>query len=158
MRFSKEKLNQDVLDCDLLLSKFKFLGLTSAFKKFQTKEKLLDFEESAIINFANTFTSVCLNPQIMGRKVVDIVKKVNRHSHTKACRKYSESCRFSFPKFPTWKTIVASPHEDVPNEQKEKYEKVLHDVKKVLLDDKRIDKIMEGFDKDKESKEEYHQN
>ena len=63
--FKREKLeSSDSLDyCDVV-SMFRFIGLNTAFKKFQTQEILLPYEESAIINFANTFTSVCLAPSV----------------------------------------------------------------------------------------------
>ena len=59
------------------------MGLSSAFKKFQSREYLLDYEERAVINFSNTFTSVSLDPKVVGYKVVNIVKFVNVHKHTK---------------------------------------------------------------------------
>ena len=155
IKFGKETLSEDLTDCDTILSKFKFIGLTTAFKKFQTREDLLYFEESAIINFANKFTSVSLCPQIMGKKVIDIVKKVNQHRHTKACRKYSNSCRFDFPKFPVWKTIIAKPNRVISDNEKEKYAQILHDVRQTLLDEKTIDLIMKGFDKDGENESEF---
>ena len=61
-----KKLMQDNLEFDEVLSRFKFDGLTKAFNKFQTHEQFLKFEESAVINFANEFISVCLSPSIVG--------------------------------------------------------------------------------------------
>ena len=93
----------------------------------------------------------------MGKKVVDIVKKVNQHKHTKACRKYSTNCRFDFPKFPVWKTIIARPNTGVSNKEKDNYAKILHDVREKLLDDEAINRIMNGFKKESESEHEYQQ-
>ena len=46
------------IDCpDEILSKFKFFGLTSAFKKFQTNEELAAYEEKAVIAFVEKFTT-----------------------------------------------------------------------------------------------------
>ena len=42
---------------DALISRFPLLGITSAFKKFQTHEPLLPYEEAAIIQFANKYTT-----------------------------------------------------------------------------------------------------
>ena len=43
-----------------LLSRFPLYGLSSAFKKFQTNEEIEPFEEKAVINFANKFTTCTL--------------------------------------------------------------------------------------------------
>ena len=72
-QFGKERLKKHTKE--EVLSKFKIFGLTKAFKKFQTNEELTGCEEKAVINFANTFTSVSLNPATVGKKVVEIVKK-----------------------------------------------------------------------------------
>ena len=141
-----------------ILSKFKFIGLTKAFKKFQTHEELLDFEETAVINFANRFTSVCLCPAIVGKEVVEIVRKVNRHGHSKSCRKYTTPCRFFFPKYPIWKTLISSPNKFVNEADAAKFNKILKDVKELLCDEEVIQKIMADFNKDEESKEEYLRN
>ena len=52
-KFGRDKLNEESSDVESILSRFKFIGLTKAFKKFQTQETLSLDEESAIINFAN---------------------------------------------------------------------------------------------------------
>ena len=118
VKFGREKLSNTFVNSDDILSKFKFLGIRSAYKKFQTHESLLDHEENAVINFANKFITVCLAPKVVGKKVAEIAKKVNLHRHTKACKKYSTDCRFSFPKFPVWKTIVASPNSSISDKEK----------------------------------------
>ena len=81
---------------DILLKKFPLFGITSAFKKFQTHEPLLKHEERAIINFADKFTTCTLDKDKVAKltedsllknqasDVIDIVKEVNKHSHTRA--------------------------------------------------------------------------
>ena len=81
IKFGQQKLKIESANYEEILSKFKFIGLTKAFKKFQTHEELLDYEEKAVINFTNKFTSVCLCPAVVGREVVDIVRKVNKQKH-----------------------------------------------------------------------------
>ena len=90
------------------IRKFPMYGISSAFKKFQRKENLLHYEEQAIINFANKFTTCTLNAAVIAsktdneelkRKSCDVVKTVKEcyiHSHTKTCKKYSSECRFRF--------------------------------------------------------------
>ena len=91
---------------------FQLFGLSSAFKKFQTKEDLLEHEEQAVIVFADKFTTCTLNEAVIASKtnddalkksakeVVEIVKKCYIHSHTKSCRKYHTECRYGIPRFP----------------------------------------------------------
>ena len=153
--FGKEKLENEFLEPYDILRKFKLIGMRSAFKKFQTHEPLMEYEETAIINFANTFTSVSLSPATSGKEVVDIVKSVNMHRHTKACRKYSSSCRFCFPKYPIWKTILSRPAKISLNDDTSKYKKIFNDVKEKLMDEGLINKIMSSFDKDNETEDEY---
>ena len=64
--FADKKIVQDRLEVDDVLSRFKFVGLTKAFQKFQTHENLLNFEESSVKIFANEFISV---PKYFGRKI-----------------------------------------------------------------------------------------
>ena len=78
-----------------LAKHFPFFGLQSAFKKFQTKEKLFDHEEKAVIAFADKFTTCTLNEATLASKTDDeilkkrakdvkkIVKEVNIHTDTK---------------------------------------------------------------------------
>ena len=93
-------------------SHFPFYGLPAAFKKFQTKEKLLDYEEKAVIAFVDKFTTCTLNEASIASKtddvnlkkrakeVIDIVSEVNIHRDTKSCRKYETKCRYGFPRYP----------------------------------------------------------
>ena len=106
---------------DALISRFPFLGISSAFKKFQTHETLLPYEEAAIIKFANKYTTCTLNPASIAemtehpdlkeksKEVADICNCVNIHRHSRTCRKYETVCRFNFAKFPIWKTLISKP-------------------------------------------------
>ena len=116
---------------------------------------LTEMEKKAVLNFVDRFTSVSLCPQVVGKRVVDIVKKVNQHRHTKACRKYQTCCRFSFPKFPVWRSIITNPNHKVSESEKVKFEKILSDVKDFLLDQDIVNEIMQSYDKSSESKHEY---
>ena len=144
------------------LNMFKLFGLSSAFKKFQTKEDLLKHEERAVIVFADKFTTCTLNESVIASKtndktlkskaseVIEIVKRCNVHSHTRSCRKYSTECRYHFPRFPFWKTILSKPMKASGEEGKElrkKYDKVLKDVKEVLNDADVIKNVLEEYPK-----------
>ena len=87
-----------------------FKGITKAFKKFRIGGELDYEEEKAVINFIDQFTTVSLCAAEVGEQVVKIVKEVNEHHHTKTCRKGPPTCRFRYPKFPVWKTILVKPY------------------------------------------------
>ena len=102
-----------------IISSLPLLGITSAFKKFQTHEPLLKYEEDAIIKFSTRFTTCTLNAATIGQmtedpslkaraaEIVEIVRAVNIHNHTRTCRKYDTTCRFGFLKFPIWRTLIS---------------------------------------------------
>ena len=146
-----------------LVSHFPFYSLPSAFKKFQTKEKLLEQEEKAVTAFVDKFTTCTLNEAVIASKtddselkksaheVIKIVGEVNIHRDTKSCRKYETKCRYGFPRYPIWKTLISRPLEVTGDEGKKlkgKYEKVLKDVKELLEDKDVIKKILEDIPKD----------
>ena len=142
------------------LGLFQLFGLSAAFKKFQTKEDLLEHEENAVIAFANKFTTCTLNEAVVASKtedhqlkrssidVVDIVRKCYIHSHTRSCRKYHTECRYGIPKFPVWRTIISKPLKvsgQAAEKLKTKYAKILKAVKEILNDDEAVRSILEEY-------------
>merc|ERR1711963_299705 len=104
------------------------------------------------------FTTVSLHGKTVGEDVQKIAKEVNIHHHTRTCKKYDETCRFKFPRYPIHKTIIAQPLKCSSEEKKIKQEKndeILQAVMKILVDDKRIMEIMNDFNKEEESKAEH---
>ena len=134
----------------------------------------MQHEEKAVIAFVNKFTTCTLNEAVIAAKtddsnlkskakeVIDIVSKVNIHKDTKSCRKYQTECRFGFPRFPIWRTLISKPLEmsgDKGKALKAKYEKILKDVKEVLSQKEVIQKILEEYPKTEDkSVEDYRQN
>ena len=101
-------------------------------------ENLVEYEEKAIITFADRFTTVSLSPYIVGERASGIAQKVNCHHHTMACRKYGTTCRFKFPKFPVWETLLAQPTKNENEYDKnlvKEYENLLKKVRQLLLDE-----------------------
>ena len=49
-------------------------------------------------------------------EVIKIVEEVHGHHHTTSCHKYSPTCRWGFPHFPVWKTILAKPMKETGEE------------------------------------------
>ena len=139
-----------------------FNGIKEAFKKFRNGEALHD-EESAVIAFIDKFTTVSLCADEVGQDVVDIVLSVNTHHHTKTCKKGHRKCRFRYPKFPIWKTVLVKPYPacefDEERDNNLKYfSDTLTKVKEVLEDEEIINKIMANYDKKGETKEQYEVN
>ena len=145
-----------------LMSRFPLFGLSSAFKKFQTNEDLKDYEEKAAINFANKFTTCTLNVASIRKmtddetlkssaeEVIKIVEEVHGHHHTTSCHKYSPTCRWGFPHFPIWKTILAKPMRATGEEaekMKSSYKKILKDVKEKMVNEDVVDSIMKEYPK-----------
>ena len=150
-----------------ILSKFPFYGISSAFKKFQNLERLDEHEEMAVINFANKFTTCTVSPAMIkqmtdhsvlkekSEKVLDIVKAVNIHNHSRTCRKYDTSCRFGFGKYPIWETLITKPANLYSKVSLNKFTALLKDVRKVLDDEEAIQSIFNSYDKESESLSEY---
>ena len=139
-----------------------FSGIKEAFRKFRNGEALHD-EEPAVIAFIDAFTTVSLCADEVGKDVVEIVLSVNTHHHTKTCRKGHPKCRFRYPKFPIWETVLVKPYPACEfDEEREKNLKYFADtlakVKEVLEDQEIIDSIMAKYDKKSETKEQYNSN
>ena len=129
-----------------------FKGIKEAFNKFRNGGTLENYEENAVIEFIDQFTTVSLCEDEVGEDVVRKAKEVNEHHHTKTCRKGSPKCRFRFPKFPIWKTILVKPYPPCEfDEEKEMnlkyYADILSKVKELLEDNELIETIMEKYDK-----------
>ena len=145
-----------------LLSRFPLFGISSAFKKFQTKENLKPHEEKAVVNFVDKFTTCTRNVSTIRKMtddetlkktaedVIQIVEEVHGHHHTTSCHKYSPACRWGFPHFPMWKTILAKPMTDTGDAAelaKSAYKKILKDVKEKMIDEQVIESIMKEYPK-----------
>ena len=94
--------------------------IKSAFRKFRRDVNLFPEEEQEVIKFIDTFVT-CTTDKVEAKKlllrdsgdkdaiasrVVNIAATVNRHKHSKSCRKYNTKCRFSYPKLPSLRTIL----------------------------------------------------
>ena len=117
---------------------------------------------------------------IDGKKLAELAKLIQQHSHTRTCHKYDNSCRFHKPTFPMKETrifqketekeidIESMSHEMIVQKMDEiiknarngtnKNEELLIKVKELLDDKEVIDSIMEKYNKDEESVEEYRRN
>ena len=160
MLISKEKYEQEKHSTAFTRP---FRGITKAFNKFRNGGELETEEENAVINFIDEYTTVSLCEAEVGKEVVRIAKEVNQHHHTKTCKKNSPKCRFRYPKFPIWKTILVKPYpscefdEERDNNLKY-YGETLNKVKELLEDEEILQSIMEKYEKKTETKETYEIN
>ena len=131
-------------------------GLRTAMKKLNNAEEDVTEEDLAtVITFIDIFSTVSLHPTIVGPIVAEIARQVNRHKHTKTCRKYLTVCRFKFPKLPSYKTVIARPaNKSLSSEDKskleDKYSAILKKVQECLNDKEAVDNILAGFPKEAE--------
>ena len=133
-------------------------GLVNGFRKLKNDENLNEDEIQCLERFIDGFTTVSLNPNFVGVDVVEIVKSVNVHHHTKTCRKYDSSCRFNYPKPPTPTTIVAKPLKGSKDENSKtlsKYQDIIQKVTNVLIQENVVKEIMSDYTKEKENKSEH---
>ena len=137
-------------------------GLKSAFKKLRHDGKLTFNEKQSLKKFIDTYTTVSTHANTVGEIVAKIAQEVNRHHHTKTCRKHDTSCRFNYPRFPAPFTIIVAPCTAESQEERKKIlaknQQILVKVQAVLEDEEAIQKIMAKYDKQKETKDEYEKN
>ena len=93
-------------------------GLSEAFRKLKNDIPLNELELDSLTNMIDEFTTVSLHGNSVGQDVEKIAREVNIHHHTKSCKKYDETCRFKYPRFPCHKTIVAKPLKGTNEEKK----------------------------------------
>ena len=109
--------------------------------------------------FIDEYTTVSIHENTVGKVVAKIAKEVNKHHHTKTCRKHDTTCRFGYPRFPSPYTIIVTPCTANSPEEKEKAliknRQVLRKVQDIIEDEDAIQKIMEKCDKQNETKEEH---
>ena len=139
-----------------------FTGLGKAFKKFRHDGKLNEKEESAVRHFIDEYTTVSTHEKTVGREVARIAQEVNKHHHTKTCRKHDTTCRFKYPRYPAPETIIVKPCKGKTqkeiDEKLAKYRAILSKVGDVLEDEDQIKNIMGEYDKQGESRKEYNEN
>ena len=107
--------------------------------------KVDDNGRNMFIDFVDQITT-CKLPND-NEELLSKVLAVNCHKCTKTCTKRSEKCRFGFPRFPSKRTLIASPIDpDLPEEVKKyKLQKATMIAKKVKQKLQELDKGMIVF-------------
>ena len=134
-------------------------GLTKAFKKLRHNLPLTTEDTKSLRRFIDEYSTVSNHGNTVGKDVARIANEVNKHHHTKTCRKHDTTCRFGYPRLPAPYTIIVEPCKADSQAKKEKllvqYRKVIAKVQEVIEDEDMIEKIMNQYDKQNETKEEY---
>ena len=137
-------------------------GLTKAFKKLRHNLPLNADDTKSLRRFIDEYSTVSTHGNTVGKDVARIAGEVNKHHHTKTCRKHDTTCRFGYPRLPAPYTIVIEPCKaDTPARKEKlltKYRKVISKVQDVIEDEDAMQKIMSQYDKQNETKEEYTAN
>ena len=113
-----------------------------AFKCVNNDEIPSDDLKEALEKFADMFLS-CTTKSPGGK----IASEVNRHHHTRTCRKKNTNCRFNFPRLVSPKTILSIPARILyPDEEErvkilDKYNKVMGKIKDCLENDDLIKEL-----------------
>ena len=95
-------------------------GLKLAFRKLRKNEKLNNEDKEVLAKFIDEFTTVSIHGNTVGKYVAEIAQEVNKHHHTKTCRKHDTTCRFKYPRFPSPRTIIVTPCYESNSEKRDK--------------------------------------
>ena len=124
-----------------------FPNLKSAFRKLKTDEELTDDDLLSLQTLVDTFSTVCIDPNVVGAETARIARLVNTHSHTYTCtKKDRENCRFHFPRFPSERTIIRRPwrlNKDT-EERKKELKLILKGVQEVLQNEEVMKALTEA--------------
>ena len=144
-------------------------GLTQAYKNLRQGNGVKDpvinsIEDEAeqennakpLTQMIDKFTTCSLHPGTVGSDVVQIVQDVNKHRHTKSCKKRGTKCRFNIPKMPSEQTVICQPYTD--KEDFDKAEKALDKVRSILNNDEAMKAIWDKCPDKGHSQEDYIMN
>ena len=124
-----------------------FPNLKSAFRKLKADEELTDDDLLSLQNLVDTFSTVCIDPNVVGAETARIARLVNTHSHTYTCTKKDRvNCRFHFPRFPSERTIIRRPwrlNKDT-EERKKELKLILREVQEVLQNEEVMKALTEA--------------
>ena len=94
-----------VLWVDLPKLEEQFPGLQNVMSKLKVSSILSEDDKDVAANFVDAFVTCSLDIDAL----TDTVKEVQTHSHTPTCSKHNTICRFGYPRFPSYKTLIAQP-------------------------------------------------
>ena len=94
-------------------------------EKFMTENQ---FDDAKVPELIDQWTSCSLDTG--NDELNKLVAEVNVHRHTPSCKKGNSTCRFSFPRLPSNKTLIAGPPSSELSEDEKK--KLLSKSKQIL--------------------------
>ena len=121
--------------------------------------KLLENDAKPLTKMIDMFTTCSLHPGTVGDDIVEIVQEVNKHCHTKTCKKRGTECRFNYPKLPSEETVISQPYnKDKDKELMDKAEKALNKVRAILNDKESMQAIWDTCPDKGDSRDDYVMN
>jgi hypothetical protein len=91
--------------------------------------------DSEVCEFIDQY--ITCTPPDNDEELKQIVKEVQTHTHSVACRKQGKACRFNFPKEPSFETVFAHSNKEIPKDQSTEIESTLKKVYAELNDDQK---------------------
>ena len=123
--------------------------LQTVFGKLRHDEDLSKSDIECLVDFIDNFVTVCTHAPTVGEDVARIALEVQKHHHTRTCRKLGTVCRFNYPKPPSPFTILQIPVKDTPEDRQE-FCKHQSNIKAVLDESQKdgvVQDIMNDFSK-----------
>ena len=84
-------------------------GLTMAFNKLRHNLPLTKHDMKSMRRFIDEYSTVNTHENTVGKDVARMANEVNKHHHTKTCRKHDTTCRFGYPRLSAPYTIILEP-------------------------------------------------
>ena len=112
--------------------------LMRAFEKLKDGKTLDQFEQEDVERYTDAFVTCSRNPEVVGKRAVEIAEEVNCHNHSKSCKKSGHKCRFNFPKFPLPRTRFVDKNREYEEGEKlsvERRTEILEKVASVLVEE-----------------------
>ena len=78
--------------------------------KLDLDRHLNKLDLNQVLNYIDSYQlSVSIHGNTVGKYVAKVANEVNKHHHTKTCRKHDTTCRFGYPRLPAPYTIIVEP-------------------------------------------------
>ena len=78
-------------------------------------------DTKSLRRFIDEYSTVSIHGNTVGKDIAKIASEVNKHHHTKTCRKHDTTCRFKYPRFPAPYTIIVQPVQAESSEKGKNY-------------------------------------
>ena len=88
---------------------FQKRGSPHAHMLFWVKDapKFSESNTEEICEYIDQYITCHLPPEEVNKELHDLVKRVQKHNHTRTCKKKDKTCRFRYPRLPSHQTVIA---------------------------------------------------